>query len=75
LQGRVEIRSVSPKWAWVEYRLSQGGVEAGLAAFRAWKAGNSFAHYKKAFSESPEDPRKALHAAFSNALWQPAGMR
>jgi radical SAM superfamily enzyme YgiQ (UPF0313 family) len=75
LQGRVEIRSVSPKWAWVEYRLSQGGVEAGLAAFRAWKAGNSFAHYKKAFSECPEDPRKALHAAFSNALWQPAGMR
>ena len=75
LKGRVDIRSVSPKWAWVEYRLSQGGEEAGLAAFQAWKDGNKFAHYKKAFSESSEEPRKALQSAFSHGLWKPAGMR
>ena len=69
------MRSVSPKWAWVEYRLSQGGAEAGLAAWRAWKAGGAFGAWKKAFGEMTEDPRKALKSAEEHALWQAAGMR
>jgi radical SAM superfamily enzyme YgiQ (UPF0313 family) len=49
LKGRVEIRPTSPRWAWVEYMLSQGGPEAGLAALDAWRAGGSFGAWKKAF--------------------------
>ena len=33
VSGRVELRPTSPKWAWVEYRLAQGGFAAGRAAF------------------------------------------
>ena len=75
LKGRVDIRSVSPKGAWVEYRLSQGGAEAGLAAYAAWKEGGSFAAYRKAFSEVDEDARTALHTAQKHGLWQAAGMK
>lgn len=49
VKGRVEIRSTSAKWAWVEYRLAQGGPEAGLAALEAWQNGGGFAAWKKAF--------------------------
>ncbi len=51
LKGNVEIRPASPRWAWVEYMLSQGTEAAGLAAMDAWRAGGSFASWKKAFSE------------------------
>ncbi|MFT7621795.1 MAG: radical SAM superfamily enzyme YgiQ (UPF0313 family) [Myxococcota bacterium] len=71
----VDMRSVSPRWAWVEYRLSQGGPEAGLAALEAWRAGNRFAHYKKAFAKLDEPERAALDAARDHGLWAPAGMR
>jgi radical SAM superfamily enzyme YgiQ (UPF0313 family) len=53
LRGRVEIRPTSPKWAWVEYRLAQGGFEAGLAAARATRAGGRFADWKAALAEVP----------------------
>ena len=33
------LRPTSPKWAWVEYRLAQGGMAAGRAAARAARAG------------------------------------
>jgi radical SAM superfamily enzyme YgiQ (UPF0313 family) len=49
LKGRVEIRPASPKWAWVEYMLSQGDESAGLAALDAWRAGGSFSAWKRAF--------------------------
>jgi hypothetical protein len=75
LHGKVEIRSVSPKWAWVEYRLSQGGEETGLAAFAAWKAGGRFADYKRAFRDTTRDERRALDDARTHALWAPAGMK
>ncbi len=29
VKGRVTLRPTSPKWAWVEYRLAQGGFAAG----------------------------------------------
>ena len=49
VKGRVEIRSTSARWAWVEFMLAQGGPEAGLAAMDAWLDGGSFAAWKKAF--------------------------
>jgi radical SAM superfamily enzyme YgiQ (UPF0313 family) len=53
LRGRVEIRPTSPKWAWVEYRLAQGGFTAGLAAARATRAGGRFADWKAALADVP----------------------
>jgi len=32
VRGRVVLRPTSPKWAWVEYRLAQGGFEAAPGA-------------------------------------------
>lgn len=75
LRGRVDIRSVSAKWAWVEYRLSQGGADAGLAAHNAWANGGTFADYKRAFNTISAPEREALDAARAHGLWQPAGMR
>lgn len=51
LRGRAEIKPVSARWAWVEYKLAQGGEDAGLAALDAWRAGGSFAAWKRAFRE------------------------
>jgi len=75
LRGRVDIRSVSAKWAWVEYRLSQGGADVGLAAYDAWRSGNRFSDYRKAFTALVTSEREALTAAQRHGLWQPAGMR
>ena len=51
LRGRAEVRPTSARWAWVEYMLAQGGREAGLAALDAWRAGGSFAAWKRAFRD------------------------
>jgi radical SAM superfamily enzyme YgiQ (UPF0313 family) len=51
LKGKVDVRPSSARWAWVEYMLSQGDENAGLAAMEAWKNGGSFAAFKKAFAE------------------------
>jgi radical SAM superfamily enzyme YgiQ (UPF0313 family) len=51
LRGKAEIRPTSPRWAWVEYMLAQGAEDAGLAALDAWRAGGSFADWKRAFRE------------------------
>ena len=51
LRGRAEIKPTSARWAWVEYVLAQGGEDAGLAALDAWRAGGSFAAWKRAFAE------------------------
>ena len=48
-RGRADVRSVSAKWAWVEYVLAQGGVAEALALYRAVKAGGRFAAYRKEF--------------------------
>src|SRR5204862_7444400 len=57
LRGRAEIRPTSPRWAWVEYMLAQGGEDAGHAALDAWRAGASFAAWKCAFRERGVRPR------------------
>jgi radical SAM superfamily enzyme YgiQ (UPF0313 family) len=60
LAGRAEVRPTSARWAWVEYMLAQGDSRAGLAAMDAWRAGGTFAAWKRAFAEreaSPTGPR------------------
>ncbi len=50
LRGRVDVRSTSAKWAWVEYVLAQGGPKEGEAAIVAAREGGKFADYKRAFA-------------------------
>ncbi len=52
--GRFELRPTAPKWAWVEYRLAQGGFAAGLAAAEAGRAGGRFGDWKAALAKVPE---------------------
>jgi radical SAM superfamily enzyme YgiQ (UPF0313 family) len=56
VKGRVVLRPTSPKWAWVEYRLAQGGFAAGRAAAVAARAGGRFADWKTALAEVPLPP-------------------
>ncbi len=53
LKGKVDIRSTSARWAWVEYRLAQGGFAAGLAAAEAARGGGAFAQWKRALAKVP----------------------
>jgi hypothetical protein len=55
-RGRVELRPTSPKWAWVEYRLAQGGFAAGRAAMVAARAGGRFSDWRAALADVPEPP-------------------
>jgi len=73
LEGTAEIRSTSARWAWVEYRMSQGGAEAGRAAYEAWKEGGDFRAWERAFVGMPE--RVALTAARGHNLFPAAGMK
>jgi len=50
LKGKVELRSTSARWAWVEFMLSQGDERAGLAAMDAWQAGGNYAAWESAFT-------------------------
>jgi hypothetical protein len=49
------VRATSARWAWVEHLLAQGGPEAGEAALAAVRAGGTFADWKRAFADVPED--------------------
>lgn len=61
LRGRSEVRSISAKWAWVEYVLAQGGVAEGRAVLDAVHAGGGFSAYKRAFAALPANrPRRSL---------------
>ena len=61
LKGRVDVRSTSARWAWIEYVLAQGGPTEGRAVLEATRAGGRFADYKRAFESLPsETPRRAL---------------
>jgi radical SAM superfamily enzyme YgiQ (UPF0313 family) len=51
LKGKVEVKPGSPRFAWIEYMLSQGNDSAGLAAMDAWRSGGRFAAWKKAFRD------------------------
>jgi radical SAM superfamily enzyme YgiQ (UPF0313 family) len=73
LGGVARVRSTSAKWAWVEYRMSQGDQSTGLAALEAWRQGGSFADWKRAFA--PLEDRPALAAARRSGLWLASGMK
>jgi radical SAM superfamily enzyme YgiQ (UPF0313 family) len=64
LQGRAEVRSTSPRWAWVEWVLAQGGQPEGRALVDAVRAGATFADWKRAFVALPSArPRRQLAIA------------
>ena len=72
LKGRAEVRPTSARWAWVEYMLAQCGPEAGLAAMDAWKAGGTFAAFKRAFQERgcvPYVARRVEDGRRNPTLW------
>lgn len=48
LGRKMDIRSTSVRWAWIEHALAQGGWEMADAAEMAWKEGGSFGAWKKA---------------------------
>lgn len=50
LKGRVEVRPTSARWAWVEHRLAQAGVEGADAALRATRAGGTYGDWRRAFA-------------------------
>ena len=52
LRGAVEVRPTSARWAWVEYVMAQGGMEAGRRALAAHRAGGGFAAWKRAFADA-----------------------
>ncbi len=56
LGRRIDMRSTSARWAWVEYCLAQGGPPMGLAAMEAWQAGGSFHAWKKAIERHGGEP-------------------
>jgi radical SAM superfamily enzyme YgiQ (UPF0313 family) len=56
LKGKVDLKPSSPRWAWIEYMLSQSGESAGLAAMDAWKEGGSFASWKRALLRRGAEP-------------------
>jgi radical SAM superfamily enzyme YgiQ (UPF0313 family) len=52
LRGHAKLAGESPKWAWIEYRLAQGGFAEGIAAMNAARAGGGFSDWKRALSTS-----------------------
>ncbi|MFO0692031.1 MAG: radical SAM protein [Polyangiales bacterium] len=61
VKGKVDLRSTSARWAWVEYVLAQGGRPEGRAVMDAVHAGGSFRAWKNAFDALPGDrPRRLL---------------
>jgi radical SAM superfamily enzyme YgiQ (UPF0313 family) len=61
LRGRVDLRSTSARWAWVEYVLAQGSLAEGRAVLDAVRRGGKFSDYKATFKQlSVTRPRRAL---------------
>lgn len=76
LGGRVEVRFDSPRWAWLEYRLSVGGQELAPAIVQAARAGGGFPSWKAALAAIPvERERQAVAAARAHGLWPVSGAR
>lgn len=74
-----EVRSTSARWAWVEYRLAQGGWKAGEAMIRAWEEGGAFRAMQRAFVElegpMPLAPWRLGQPAPPDVLSMPVSMR
>jgi len=59
LAGAAELRPTSARWAWVEWRLAQGGSATGLAVRDAVAGGLSFAAWKQALEATDPEPTPA----------------
>jgi radical SAM superfamily enzyme YgiQ (UPF0313 family) len=79
LGGRVEVRFDSPKAAWLEYRLSQGGMATAGAVIAAARNGGGHAAWRAAFAELDAsdggEERRACEAAVRHGLWALSGAR
>jgi len=56
VKDKVDIRSVSARWAWVEHKLAQGGEAEGIAALEAWRGGGDFASWKRSLKDATRTP-------------------
>ncbi|MBA2661537.1 MAG: radical SAM protein [Bradymonadaceae bacterium] len=56
LGKRVDIRSTSVRWSWVEYELAQGGWDMAEACLQAYRDGASYAAWKRAIVENRKKP-------------------
>ncbi|MFO0579090.1 MAG: radical SAM protein [Polyangia bacterium] len=65
LGRHAEVRPTSARWAWVEYVLAQGGMDAGLRALSAHRDGGSFGAWRRAFAGFT--PRQASPAGAGQA--------
>lgn len=74
LGAQVDVRAASARWAWVEYRLSQGGMDAGIAAWTAFRSGGSFSAWKQAFARCEGGERAASGAALRHGIWTPSSV-
>jgi radical SAM superfamily enzyme YgiQ (UPF0313 family) len=63
LRSPAEMRPTSARWAWAEYRLAQGGPEAGEAVLRAVRAGGSFAAWRRELENVPRGTEAPWRAA------------
>ncbi|MBI2377017.1 MAG: radical SAM protein [Deltaproteobacteria bacterium] len=54
LRGRADVRAPSPREAYVEYRLAQGGLGHVEAAIAAAKNGSTLSAWKRALADLPE---------------------
>lgn len=59
-KGRVQIRSTSARWAWIEYLLAQGHEEHGIAAIEATREGGSFQAWRGALAKCTPAPKTQL---------------
>jgi radical SAM superfamily enzyme YgiQ (UPF0313 family) len=72
VKQKVELRSTSARWAWVEYEMAQGGWSAGLAAKQAWQDGGDFASWRKALKSIGRSHKGSPIAAPSSFQSSPA---
>ena len=63
LNRKVEIRSTSVRWSWIEYHLAQGGFAMADVAVDVWKDGGGYAAWKRAIKR---------HGFTPAALYKPA---
>lgn len=66
LGRKVEIRSTSVRWSWIEYHLAQGGWALADVALQVWKDGGDYGAWKRALKQQGFSPA---------ALYRPANDR
>jgi radical SAM superfamily enzyme YgiQ (UPF0313 family) len=61
VRGKVDLRSTSARWAFIEYVVAQGAEAEGRAILDAVRNGGTYRAYKDAFDALPDDrPRRAV---------------